>query len=72
MATVGRGLPPRDETFDRLMELTKSRSPGGEGNPYPVFVRLTDPALFRCRRDMSEPGGSFFGPRKWRTCARTC
>jgi hypothetical protein len=45
----------------RLMEVTRTRvTQDGEGNPAPVIVRLTDPALFRCPfLMMSEPGGSF-------------
>ena len=44
------------------MELTKAPvTQDGEGNPYPVIVRLTDPSLFRCPfLMMSEPGGSYF------------
>ena len=44
------------------MELTRTRvTQDGEGNPYPVIVRLTDPSLFRCPfLMMSEPGGSYF------------
>ena len=56
--------PRADENLSiRLMELTKAPvTQDGEGNPYPVIVRLTDPALFRCPFIMmSEPGGSFFG-----------
>ncbi len=55
--------PRADENLSiRLMELTKTRvTQDGEGNPYPVIVRLTDPALFRCPfLMMSEPGGSYF------------
>jgi hypothetical protein len=55
--------PRADENLSiRLMELTKARvTQDGEGNPYPVIVRLTDPALFRCPfLMMSEPGGSYF------------
>ncbi len=54
--------PRADENLSiRLMELTKTPvTQDGEGNPYPVIVRLTDPALFRCPFIMmSEPGGSF-------------
>jgi hypothetical protein len=55
--------PRADENLSvRLMELTKARvTQDGEGNPYPVIVRLTDPSLFRCPfLMMSEPGGSHF------------
>ncbi len=55
--------PRADENLSiRLMELTKTRvTQDGEGNPYPVIVRLTDPSLFRCPfLMMSEPGGSYF------------
>ena len=55
--------PRADENLSiRLMELTKAPvTQDGEGNPYPVIVRLTDPSLFRCPFIMmSEPGGSFF------------
>src|SRR5687768_4733431 len=55
--------PRADENLSiRLMELTKAPvTQDGEGNPYPVIVRLTDPALFRCPfLMMSEPGGSYF------------
>jgi len=54
--------PRADENLSiRLMELTKAPvTQDGEGNPYPVIVRLTDPAVFRCPfLMMSEPGGSF-------------
>jgi hypothetical protein len=55
--------PRADENLSiRLMELTKTRvTQDGEGNPYPVVVRLTDPSLFHCPfLMMSEPGGSYF------------
>ena len=55
--------PRADENLSiRLMELTRTRvTQDGEGNPYPVIVRLTDPSLFRCPfMMMSEPGGSYF------------
>jgi hypothetical protein len=55
--------PRADENLSiRLMELTKSPvTQDGEGNPYPVIVRLTDPSLFRCPFVMmSEPGGAYF------------
>ena len=55
--------PRADENLSiRLMEVTRTRvTQDGEGNPYPVIVRLTDPALFRCPFVMmSEPGGAFF------------
>ena len=55
--------PRADENLSiRLMELTKAPvTQDGEGNPYPVIVRLTDPSLFRCPFIMmSEPGGSYF------------
>ncbi|HUP38859.1 MAG TPA: DUF4159 domain-containing protein [Vicinamibacterales bacterium] len=55
--------PRADENLSiRLMETTRTRvTQDGEGNPYPVIVRLTDPSLFRCPFVMmSEPGGSFF------------
>jgi hypothetical protein len=55
--------PRADENLSiRLMELTRTPvTQDGEGNPYPVIVRLTDPALFRCPfAMMSEPGGSYF------------
>ncbi len=55
--------PRADENLSiRLMELTRTRvTQDGEGNPYPVIVRLTDPSLFRCPFVMmSEPGGSYF------------
>jgi Domain of unknown function (DUF4159) len=54
--------PRADENLSiRLMELTQAPvTQDGEGNPYPVIVRLTDPALFRCPFIMmSEPGGSY-------------
>lgn len=53
--------PRADENLSiRLMELTKAPvTQDGEGNPYPVIVRLTDPSVFRCPfLMMSEPGGS--------------
>ena len=56
--------PRADENLSiRLMELTKSPvTQDGEGNPSPVIVRLTDPALFHCPFIMmSEPGGAYFG-----------
>jgi hypothetical protein len=59
--------PRADENLSiRLMELTRTRvTQDGEGNPYPVIVRLTDPSLFRCPFVMmSEPGGSFFNDRE--------
>ena len=55
--------PRADENLSiRLMELTRTRvTQDGEGNPYPVVVRLTDPSLFHCPfLMMSEPGGSYF------------
>jgi hypothetical protein len=55
--------PRADENLSiRLMEVTKTRvTQDGEGNPYPVIVRLTDPSVFRCPfLMMSEPGGSYF------------
>ena len=55
--------PRADENLSiRLMEVTRTRvTQDGEGNPYPVIVRLTDPSLFRCPfLMMSEPGGSYF------------
>jgi hypothetical protein len=55
--------PRADENLSiRLMETTRTRvTQDGEGNPYPVVVRLSDPSLFRCPFVMmSEPGGSFF------------
>src|SRR5688572_15648177 len=55
--------PRADENLSiRLMELTRTRvTQDGEGNPYPVIVRLTDPSLFHCPFVMmSEPGGAFF------------
>jgi hypothetical protein len=55
--------PRADENLSiRLAEVTRTRvTQDGEGNPYPVIVRLTDPSLFRCPfLMMSEPGGSFF------------
>jgi hypothetical protein len=54
--------PRADENLSiRLMEVTRTRvTQDGEGNPYPVIVRLTDPSLFRCPFVMmSEPGGSY-------------
>ena len=41
--------PRADENLSiRLMELTRAPvTQDGEGNPYPVIVRLTDPSLFR-------------------------
>jgi hypothetical protein len=66
---AGRGdgwyvdYPRADENLSiRLMELTKAPvTEDGEGNPYPVIVRLTDPSLFRCPFIMmSEPGGAHF------------
>ena len=54
--------PRADENLSiRLKELTRTPvTHDGEGNPYPVIVRLTDPALFRCPFVMmSEPGGSY-------------
>jgi hypothetical protein len=54
--------PRADENLSiRMMELTKAPvTQDGEGNPYPVIVRLTDPSLFRCPFVMmSEPGGSY-------------
>ena len=55
--------PRADENLSiRLMEVTRTPvTQDGEGNPYPVIVRLTDPSLFRCPFIMmSEPGGSYF------------
>jgi hypothetical protein len=55
--------PRADENLSiRLSELTKTPvTHDVEGNPFPVIVRLTDPALFRCPFIMmSEPGGSYF------------
>lgn len=55
--------PRADENLSiRFTELTKAPvTQDVEGNPFPVVVRLTDPALFRCPFIMmSEPGGSFF------------
>jgi Domain of unknown function (DUF4159) len=55
--------PRADENLSiRLTELTRTPvTHDGEGNPLPVIVRLTDPALFRCPFIMmSEPGGSYF------------
>src|SRR4029450_13668695 len=61
--------PRADENLSiRLMEMTKAPvTEDGEGNPYPVIVRLTDPSLFRCPFVMmSEPGGSYFtGHEAW-------
>jgi hypothetical protein len=54
--------PRADENLSiRLRELTKTPvTQDGEGNPYPVIIRLTDPSLFRCPFVMmSEPGGSY-------------
>jgi hypothetical protein len=54
--------PRADENLSiRLMEVTRTRvTQDGEGNPYPVIVRLTDPSLYRCPFVMmSEPGGSY-------------
>jgi hypothetical protein len=54
--------PRADENLSiRLMEVTRTRvTQDGEGNPYPVIVRLTDPSLFRCPFVMmSEPGGAY-------------
>src|SRR5688572_3726141 len=54
--------PRADENLSiRLAEVTRTRvTQDGEGNPTPVIVRLTDPALFRCPfLMMSEPGGSY-------------
>ena len=59
--------PRADENLSiRLMELTKAPvTQDGEGNPYPVIVRLTDPSLFRCPfLMMSEPGGSLFNEQE--------
>jgi hypothetical protein len=59
----GVDYPRADENLSiRLMEVTKTRvTQDGEGNPYPVIVRLTDPSVFRCPfLMMSEPGGSYF------------
>jgi uncharacterized protein DUF4159 len=55
--------PRADENLSiRLAELTRAPVTHDlEGNPLPVVVRLTDPALFRCPFIMmTEPGGSFF------------
>ena len=55
--------PRADENLSiRLMELTMAPvTKDVGGNPLPVVVRLTDPALFRCPFVMmSEPGGSHF------------
>jgi hypothetical protein len=55
--------PRADENLSiRLAELTRAPvTQDGEGNPYPIIVRLTDPSLFRCPfLMMSEPGGSYF------------
>lgn len=55
--------PRADENLSiRFTELTKAPVTHDlEGNPFPVVVRFTDPALFRCPFIMmSEPGGSFF------------
>jgi hypothetical protein len=54
--------PRADENLSiRFTELTKAPVTHDlEGNPFPVLVRLTDPALFRCPFIMmSEPGGSY-------------
>jgi hypothetical protein len=54
--------PRADENLSiRFTELTKAPvTQDFEGNPSPVVVRLTDPALFRCPFVMmSEPGGSY-------------
>ena len=59
--------PRADENLSiRLMELTRAPvTHKGEGQPAPVVVRLTDPALFRCPFVMmSEPGGSFISPEE--------